>query len=742
MAWKWKSSSTSRRNRAESWWGKGSATQGRFSLEIGLPGNFPRGSYQLIAHAVGNSGYLESWSDPEIGVYSGTRFEFSAPDKISVDQPVELHGKLLEETGDPIPNQEILLRIDGSPPSLISTNARGEFSFEVSFEDPGDHAIRVELVESGFLLGSVVELGVTATMHSLLEIDQPSGLPPGEEFPVSGTLRDHRGNPLAGQEVAVTVDDGDTHQVVTDSRGNFRLDDRVSATEDSKIEATFDGDGFMEPASYPPSPEAAGEAAGSDANATTGAAEEPEVSSGTGRGPEIVAEDPEAVARDGTIPLRGKVYDGGQPAPDTAVTVNGEEMARTDADGAFDIQFPVPPGIELGRMPLELAAPELNAATTVNAEVKSATSLDVTPVEPVKAGEPLKAEARLLDENGVGIPDAALHFGDGETATTGPDGVAELVLPAPEGEDPPAVPLDVEFEGDESHLPVSHSQDVPVSSDEGGFNWLLWVGLPLALVFVSVVAYLVVRRPPWFVELLRRASGLLALLSAKLPRRRNPEPVPGGDAERVPALLELSFLESPEDGGQVSVRCVLTGESGEPVRGAAVELEWGDSGETTLLTTDRRGRCDATRPADMGGTHQVTARFDGDERYLPVTASAEFELQGPALTGMIATRLEVAFFKPAEDLPDIWGTGERVEVEIALLDSSGQGLAGRTVTAAMGEPAQPVQLLTDNDGRCRADWTGTVPGTYRVSVDFAGMERHLPVSGQREFEVVDFGRTW
>ena len=718
--------------------GKGSATQGRFSLEIGLPGNFPRGSYQLIAHGVGNSGYLESWSDPEIGVYSGTRFEFSAPDKISVDQPVELHGKLLEGTGDPIPSQEILLRIDGSPPSPISTNARGEFSFEVRFEDPGDHAIRVELVESGFLLGSVVELGVTATMHSLLEIDQPSGLPPGEEFPVSGTLRDHRGNPLTGQKVAVTVDDGDTHQVVTDSRGNFRLDDQVSATGASKIEATFDGDGFMEPASYPPSPEAAGEAAGSDANATTGAAEEPEVSSGTGRGPEIVAENPEAVARDGTIPLRGKVYDGGQPAPDTAVTVNGEEMARTDVDGAFDIQFPVPPGIELGRMPLELAAPELNAATTVNAEVKSATSLDVTPVEPVKAGEPLKAKARLLDENGVGIPDAPLHFGDGETSTTGPDGVAELVLPAPEGEDRRAVPLDVEFEGDESHLPVSHSQDVPVSSDEGGFNWLLWVGLPLALVFVSVVAYLVVRRPPWFVELLRRASGLLALLSAKLPRRRNPEPVPGGDAERVPALLELSFPESPEDGGQVSVRCVLTGESGEPIRGAAVELEWGDSGETTLLTTDRRGRCDATRPADMGGTHQVTARFDGDERYLPVTASAEFERQGPALTGMIPTRLEVAFFKPAEDLPDIWGTGERVAVEIALLDSSGQGLSGRTVTAAMGEPAQPVQLLTDNDGRCRANWTGTVPGTYRVSVDFAGMERHLPVSGHREFEVVDF----
>ena len=729
--------------------GTGASTEGRFSLEIGLPSKFPRGSYQLIAHALGNSGYMESWSDPEIDVYSGAKFEFSGPDKIPVDLPVGLTGKLLEEAGDPIPNQEILLRIDEGPPSLISTNARGEFSFEVSFEDPGNHAIRVELAESGFLLGSVVELDVTATMPSLLEIDEPSGLPPGDEFPVSGTLRDHRGNPLTGQEVAVTVDDGDTHQVVTDSQGNFRLDDRVSATEDSKIEATFDGDGFIEPASYPPSSEATGEATseatGSDAGATTGAEEEPDVSGSAGGVPEIVVEDPAAVARDGHIPLRGTVYDGGQPVPDTAVTVNGEELARTDAGGAFDIQFPVPPGAELGRMPLELAAPELNAATTVNAEVKSATSLDITPVEPVKAGEPLRAEARLLDENGVGIPNAALHFGDGETATTGPDGVAELVLPAPEQEDLSAVPLDVVFEGDESHLPVSHSEDVPVSSDEGGFNWLLWVGLPLALVLASVVAYLVLRRPPWFVALLRRASGFLALLLAGLPKRRKPEPVAGEEAELLPALLELSFPESPGagetvslSGEQVSVRCVLTGESGEPVRGATVELEWSDSGETTQLTTDRRGRCDATRSVDTGGVHQVTARFAGDERYLPVTASAEFELQGPAPTGMVATRLEVALFKPAEDLPDIWGTGEQVRVEIALLDSSGQGVAGRTVTAAMGEPAQPVQLLTDAGGRCRTDWTGTVPGTYRVSVDFAGAERNLPVSGQREFEVVDF----
>ena len=460
--------------------------------------------------------------------------------------------------------------------------------------------------------------------------------------------------------------------------------------------------------------------------------------------PEIVVETPEPVGRGEALTLRGTVSAGSQPVPNTAVTVDGEQLARTDANGAFALRYPVTPDAALGTMPLELSAPALQATTTVLGVVKSATSLVVRLLERVTPGGPFQVEAKLLDDQGAGIPNATIHYGDGATATTGPDGVAKLLLPALEEEELPEVPLTVKFDGDESNLPVTHSTDVQVSSDDG-FNWLLWVGLPLGLVFGSLVAYLVVRRASSFADLLRRVGGLVAFLLGGLSIRRGPKSLSDEEEWQVPALLDLSFPALPENGEKVwqagelvSLRCVLTGESGEPIARATVEVDWGDSAVPNVLTTDRRGRCVAIWSAHAGGTYRVTARFAGDDNHSPVTAREEFRVLGPVPRHMTHTHLEIAFVKLAEDLPEIWGIGEQVQVEIALLDDSRQGLDGRRVTAKMGEPGQTVELLTGAGGRCHTAWAGTVPGTYRVAVDFSGEGHYLAASGRREFEVVNF----
>ena len=183
----------------------------------------------------------------------------------------------------------------------------------------------------------------------------------------------------------------------------------------------------------------------------------------------------------------------------------------------------------------------------------------------------------------------------------------------------------------------------------------------------------------------------------------------------------------------MSLLCVLTGESGEPIARVTVQLDWGDSEEPRQLTTDRKGRCAATWSAHEEGAYRVTASFAGDDHYLPVTAVEEFQVGG-----QVATHLDIALVKPAEDLPFIWGIGEPVHVNLMLLDDSGEGVGGRTVTIVIDEPDQPVGLLTDADGRCHTSWTGTVPGTYRVAADFAGEDQYLPTSAHHELEVVDF----
>jgi hypothetical protein len=78
--------------------GIGTTDNGHFSVTVNLPAQFARGGYQLIAHALGNAIYGESWSDPEIEVYSGTGLELTGPATVSVDTTAIFAGQLSEES--------------------------------------------------------------------------------------------------------------------------------------------------------------------------------------------------------------------------------------------------------------------------------------------------------------------------------------------------------------------------------------------------------------------------------------------------------------------------------------------------------------------------------------------------------------------------------------------------------------------------------------------------------------------
>ena len=560
---------------------------------------------------------------------------------------------------------------------------------------------------------AVRDSATEATESVFMEVKGERTTPVGVPYRLTGALTGADGEPLPSMPVTINVDGQPEAILHTDAQGGFAWETVFNEATEATVDIGFPGNTELGPSQtrWP-------------------------VTAAT---PEIAVEPPEPVARGDALMLRGTVSVGGRPVPDTPVTVDGEQLGRTDANGAFALPFQVPAGTALGTLPLELAAPALKAAAIVLAPVMSATSLLVTPLGRLIHGLPLPVEARLLDDQGIGIPNATIHDGQGGTGITGPDGVAKFVLPALEGVDLSEILTTFKFDGDESNLPVDHAVEAPVSSD-GGFNWLLWVGLPLAVVIGSVAAYLLARRFRSLAGLLRRACGLVPFLWGSLATRRRRNSRSGEEEERVPALLDLSFPKLPADGEkvwqvgeQVSLQCVLIGGSGEPMDRVTVELDWGDSKDPSQLTTDRKGRCVATWSAYEEGTYRVTASFAGDDHYLPATAVEDFRVRG-----QVATHLDIALVKPAEDLPYIWGIGEPVHVEIMLRDDSGEGVGGRTVTAMIGEPGQPVGLLTDAGGRCRISWTGAVPGTYRVVVDFAGEDQCLPTSAHHEFEVVDF----
>ena len=94
---------------------------GRWSAEVSLPRDMERGPYQLLAHAVANDDFEESWSDPDISVFSGTGLELTGPTRVPVDDEAEFSGKLTEETGEGVAGSELEIVVDGTVADTITT---------------------------------------------------------------------------------------------------------------------------------------------------------------------------------------------------------------------------------------------------------------------------------------------------------------------------------------------------------------------------------------------------------------------------------------------------------------------------------------------------------------------------------------------------------------------------------------------------------------------------------------------
>ena len=971
--------------------GSGTTVDGKFQVELRIPRTFTAGSYQLIAHAIANETYTESWSDPEIGVYSTTGLEFTGPAEIAVDVPAKFSGRLTQDDGEPVDNREVQVQVDGRNLDLVSTDENGMFEFANTFEAAGERTVEVEFAEQDFMLGVSASLAVSVTMPTALVLDVPgaigldqefsvggalrdirgnslanhtvllslnsaaskpnetnahgeflfglsvdrpgvhtvdavfvglgnfepsestltfvvtepvslqiSGEGParvGEEYVVNGSLADSRGNPMVHRTVAISTHSlpdttvqtdaqgqlrltrtfdrrgiyptearfasdgflqsatssitvkvtepvslrltggGDAHvgkdllidgalqdaggnplaqQTVTvflndqvlapvesDSQGAFQL--RLASVQSGKhsVEAVFQGGNLLEPASSQISFKAtepvfmriAGDEVVrvGEAYHLTGVLSGPDdrplpgmpltieaegrsrsVLDTDSRGgfswetifneetrttvkvefpgnnelgpalvhwpmlvgvPEIIVEPLEPVARGHFLPLRGVVVIGPQTMKDIPITIDGEDAARSNAAGTFVVRHPVPVDHPLGPMKLEIAAPELETTATLEIVVKSATSIIVTPVEPVRPGHILPVEVKLLNDQGLGIPNVPVHYGQSTPATTGPGGTATVIIQTPADESLSAVPLTFRFGGDDANLPLTYFVGIPVTPVS--FNWLLWVGLPALVVAGTAGGFLGGR---W-----RRNIPLPPEQSAKVMR-----PIPGPvspDPEQtlitgellgpVRTMLEVHFLDPVSDRDPVwktrepaVIVCALFDETGLPLVRAPIDVTWPDSESPIRLTTDERGVCESSWTGYSTGDYHVRTEFPGNDDYLAAYAVREFRLYAP-----IRTQLEMRFPDADSATDPVWKTGEQVLVVCTLVDEAGIPLSGMPVDITWPDSELPEPLATDREGKCEAYWSGDSRGDYQVRAEFHGNDLYLPASAVREFRL-------
>ena len=156
---------------------------GRWSAEVRIPGDMELGAYQLLARAVENDYYYESWSDPDITVYSGSGLELTGPTRVPVDDEAAFEGRLSDDRGVGLENREMVVSVDGVVTDSIMTSPTGTFAFTVTFSEPGRHWVNVEVAEMDFVLGNSVRIDVDATLPTRINLEAPVSVGRGEEFP-------------------------------------------------------------------------------------------------------------------------------------------------------------------------------------------------------------------------------------------------------------------------------------------------------------------------------------------------------------------------------------------------------------------------------------------------------------------------------------------------------------------------------------------------------------------------------
>ena len=221
--------------------GQTTAEGGNFMTGVNLPSSMPRGPYQLLAHVVGNDQYVESWSDPDITVYSESGIQLTGPGEVPIDTQALFHGKLLDDTGGGVSNQELQVSVNGRDLPAQTTDDAGEFGFAQTFSEVGPQTVEVGFEGKDFLLGNTARLELAAVMPTLLNLTIPGEVRVGDTFPLEGQLLDARGDAVSGVDITFTVGEGPPWTAVTEDDGSFATTGATDTVGDSVIRAGYAG---------------------------------------------------------------------------------------------------------------------------------------------------------------------------------------------------------------------------------------------------------------------------------------------------------------------------------------------------------------------------------------------------------------------------------------------------------------------------------------------------------------------
>jgi transglutaminase-like putative cysteine protease len=579
--------------------GQGVVKDNTFSIQCHIPPGTEVGDYQVIAHAVGNKYFEESWSDPALQVFTNTKITLQPEQETEVDIVTTMTGTILDETGLPVSDQTITISIsDNNKIGETKSDENGKFAFAHIFKDTGDYKINFDFAGTDYYLNSHATAILRVVMPTTMTLQAPAVGFVTKPVTISGKLINSRGEGLINRQVNIKIDSLDDIHLSTDDKGLFSFDHTFNQTGSYTISAEFPGYQF----------ETKSEASATISIETVA----------------ILVSTSETLVRNETASLEGTIGTSENiQLEGLLVTMNldGVSIAQTptDKDGAFKTSFTPAPEIGLGRHELTYAVTALSASVQKTVYIKSRMNMILSAPKFSWHGKKAQVVVTLTDDEDKPVEGLKVALTPWNVDTmTDDEGKSIFKVIIPQDYKESLFDLSANSEETDKYLAASASHQIRLIS-----LLLIMLVLALLLVIVGLVVFFVIRRRH------KRALLKTAILPVvETETKQMTEPAVENQPETSPKIdivfpqIESSLPDVWGENEPLQVFLCTLNRQGQAIPEKKLKISTG-TGEPKSGATDLAGQLSISQTFTQKGTFQIKAETSQEELPLALASTRQ-----------------------------------------------------------------------------------------------------------------------